>query len=83
MHNHPMTTPAPDDAQWDTRVLDWLVLEHQGLWSIDELRQLGGDGPAVDDALARLQALGLIHKVEDCVFATRAAAHMHQLAEAA
>jgi hypothetical protein len=74
-----MADPASDDAQWDARILDLLVHEHPGLWTVHELQHLGGSGLAVADSLARLQALGLIHRVDDCVFATRAAAHVHSL----
>jgi len=80
MHHNPTTDPALDEAQWDSTILDLLVHEHPGLWTLHELDQLGGDTLALADALARLQGLGLIHRVNDCVFATRAAAHMHKLA---
>jgi hypothetical protein len=80
MHHQPMADPVRDDAHWDATILDLLLDEHPGLWSIHELQQLGGDALAVADSLQRLQALGLIHRVNDCVFATRAAAHMHSLA---
>ena len=80
MHHNPTTDPAQDDAQWDLTILDLLVHEHAGLWTLHELQHLGGDTLAVADALSRLQGLGLIHRVNDCVFATRAAAHMHKLA---
>jgi len=80
MHHNPTTDPALDEAQWDSTILDLLVHEHPGLWTLHELDQLGGDTLALADALARLLALGLVHMVGDCVFATRAAAHMHKLA---
>jgi hypothetical protein len=78
MQHQPITDPSHDDAQLDARVLDLLVHDHVGLWSLDELRQLLGD-PA-EDSLARLHGLGLIHRLDGYVFASRAAAHMHQLA---
>lgn len=80
MHPQPMADPVRDDAYWDSTVLDLLLEEHPGVWSIDELRRVAGDSNATDDALARLTALRLVHRGGDCVFATRAAAHMHQLA---
>ena len=79
MQHQPMADPACDDSQWDTTILDLLVHDHPGLWTVHELHQLGGDTLAVDDALARLAALGLIHRLDDCVFATRAATHVHKL----
>ena len=80
MHQQPMADPVRDDAYWDATVLDLLLDEHPGLWSIDDLERLAGDANAVGDAVIRLTALGLVHRVGDCAFATRAAAHMHRLA---
>lgn len=78
MHTNPIADPAHADR--DALVLDLLLIEHNGLWSIDELKHLVGDEPGVEDAIARLHALGLIHRLENYVFAGRAAAHVHKLA---
>lgn len=75
-----MADPIRDDAFWDATVLDLLLEEHPGVWSVDELKRLVGDSIAAEDAVTRLAALGLVHRGDDCVFATRAAAHMHKLA---
>jgi hypothetical protein len=80
MHTQPIGDPIADDSRLEGPILDLLVIEHDGLWSINELKQLMGDPIEVEDALARLQALGLIHKIEDCVFATRGTVHVHALA---
>jgi hypothetical protein len=80
MHTNPIADPATADGTIDTAILDLLLIEHDGLWSTDELERMLGDAIAVTDALARLHALGLIHQIENLVCATRAAAHMHELA---
>jgi hypothetical protein len=50
------------------------------LWSVDELvRQLSASRLEVVDGLASLQAAGLIHRVGDFVFATRAASRFDRL----
>jgi hypothetical protein len=49
------------------------------LWSIEELaRELGGELDA-DDAVASLHAAGLVHRCNEFVFATRAAARFSRL----
>ena len=79
MHTQPIGDPSTTDAQHDAIVLDLLLTDHNGLWSTTELQHQVGDPVAVDDTLDRLHALGLIHRLESFVFATRAAAHMHAL----
>ncbi len=83
MHDQPIADRPPTDGVRDLLVLDMLVNEHAGLWTIDELKRMYGDPTAVEDVLARLAGLGLVHRIEDCVFATRAAAHVMTAAEAA
>jgi hypothetical protein len=81
MHAQPNSKhPSTEDATYDALVLDLLLIEHDGLWSVAELQQMLGNEPAVEDALARLHGLGLIHRIENLVCATRAAAHMRALA---
>ncbi len=51
-----------------------LNFEAGSLWSVEEVvRQLSSSRLDVIDGLASLQAAGLIHRVGDFVFATRAA----------
>ena len=78
MHSQPIGDPSIEDR--DSVILDLLLIEHDGIWSIDELKRLVGDAVGVEDALARLTALGLVHQLEEYVFASRAAAHVHKLA---
>jgi hypothetical protein len=80
MQAQPIGDPSTAERQHDAVVLDLLLVEHDGLWSVDELKRLVGDAVSVEDALARLTALGLVHRLEDFVFATRSAAHVHKLA---
>jgi hypothetical protein len=80
MHPNPIADPETADGIYDRLVLDLLLIEHDGLWSIDEIERMLGHVPAVADALARLHAVGLIHRLENYVFATRSAAHVHKLA---
>jgi hypothetical protein len=50
------------------------------IWSVDELvRQLGSSRLDVIDGLAELAASGLVHRIDDFVFATRAASSFDRL----
>ena len=74
--------PADDDLE---RVVLALLLEsrHPGPWSVRELaREVGGELQTTD-AVARLHAVGLVHRCHEFVWATRPAARFHQLADAA
>jgi hypothetical protein len=75
----------PDDhTQLQQALLGLIVCDHPGLWSITELDRClqpsgdthGGAEPnrcATEDAVEDLYAAGLIHRIGDYVFATRAA----------
>ncbi|HEX4115067.1 MAG TPA: hypothetical protein VHY18_04250 [Solirubrobacteraceae bacterium] len=59
-----------------------LLLDFQAgsLWSVEELiRQLSASRLEVIDGLASLHAAGLVHRIGDYVFATRAASSFDQL----
>jgi hypothetical protein len=57
-----------------------LNFEAGSLWSVEELiRQLSASRLEVVDGLASLHAAGLIHRMGDYVFATRAASTFDQL----
>jgi hypothetical protein len=59
-----------------------LLLNFQAgsIWSVEEVvRQLSASRLEVIDGLASLQAAGLIHRLSDFVFATRAASSFDQL----
>ena len=93
MHRNPNPGCPPNSAEdsLDEALLGLLVHDHTGLWSLAELtRSLtsssqtadGGEPPAHDteDAIERLYAAGLIHRVGQFVFATRAAHSAQRLA---
>ncbi len=57
-----------------------LNFEAGSIWSVEEVvRQLSTPRLEVIDGLASLQAAGLIHRVGDFVFATRAASSFDRL----
>lgn len=57
--------------------------ENPGPWSLDELAREVGDELQTIDAVARLHAVGLVHRCHEFVWATRPAARLHHLADAA
>jgi hypothetical protein len=46
-----------------------------GLWSLDEIGREVFQPELVEDAVNRLRAFGLVHRIEDFAFASRAALH--------
>jgi hypothetical protein len=77
--------PIQDHESFDSALLALLTYDHDGLWSLSELARTMGSSinPAdheTDDAIERLHADGLIHRVGDFVFASRAAHAAQRLA---
>lgn len=72
---------ADQEKQAEGAILGLLLnFEAGSLWSVEELiRQLSASRLEVIDGLASLQATGLIHRIGDYVFATRAASSFDQL----
>jgi hypothetical protein len=70
----PTLSPAEHEQNADGTILLWLILDDaQRPWSVDEItREYGDHGDAID-ALARLHGVGLIHRMGEFVWATRAA----------
>jgi HD-like signal output (HDOD) protein len=92
LHN-PIPATAAGDAEdaLDYALLDLLIDVHPGLWSLHELTRsltssaqttASGEPPVheTEDAIERLYAAGLIHRVGNYVFATRAAHTAQRLA---
>jgi hypothetical protein len=72
-------SPRVEDARVERAVLDLLLCSSgPGLWSFEELVREIGDEVVVQDALAHLNAAGLIHRLEKFVFATRAATRLDE-----
>jgi hypothetical protein len=83
MHNQRScnTAPAPPSGDPETAVLALLLGEQpRSLWSIDEIERELGDALAARDALQRLEATGLVHRLGEFAFASRAAARFDALA---
>jgi hypothetical protein len=76
MHNEP--SPAEAEADADATVLEFLT-ETPRLWSLPELGRAVGDNLTATDAVARLHAAGLAHRLGDFVFSSRAAERATQL----
>lgn len=74
--------PRADDEKFDQAILGLLLHETAaGPWAIDELAREIGDLVEVEDSLARLYGVGLIHRLSDrFVFPTRAAVRASELA---
>lgn len=70
-----------DEARVDHSVLDLLLHgDTAGPWAEEELAREIGDRVAVVDALARLHAAGLVHRLTDgFAFASRAAVRASRL----
>jgi hypothetical protein len=73
-------TPAQQDQNADGNILLWLTQDDaQRPWSVEEItREYGNPANAVD-ALARLHGVGLIHRLGDYVWATRAALYADEI----
>jgi len=62
-----------DDAQIEGTVLGLLLTDEAVMWSVEQMARELGDEVAARDSLARLHALGLVHRLDGFVFASRAA----------
>jgi hypothetical protein len=79
MQDQSNETPAEQDRRTEQTVLVLLLTGGQRIWSVDELVAEIGRRLDTVDALAALQAAGLVHRCHDFVFATRAALRFDQI----
>lgn len=70
--NDQHTTVADEEDRVDATVLLLLLDETHPVWHVDEIAAEIDDAVAASDALARLHASRLVHRLEDFVLVTRA-----------
>jgi hypothetical protein len=63
---------ADEEARIDQAVMA-LLTGSEGPWAVEEVAREVGDSSAAMDSLDRLHGAGLVHRLDDFVFATRAA----------
>lgn len=74
MQDQSSRTPAEEDCMSDGAIFALLSGDDdQRPWSVDEIAREIGDPNATVDSLARLYGSGLIHRMGEFVWATRAA----------
>jgi Mn-dependent DtxR family transcriptional regulator len=67
------------EERTDNIVLDFMLLDQSCPWSVQEIaRELGDKNDALD-AVSRLQRMGLVHRLGELVFPTRAARRAAEL----
>jgi predicted transcriptional regulator len=79
MHDQP--TPVEQDDRIDGSVLA-MLLDHdaQRPWTeIEVAREVGHSDLNAEDSIRRLAGVGLVHRRDGFVFATRAAVHVRRL----
>jgi len=79
MQDQSNETPAEQDRRTEQTVLVLLLTGGQRIWSVEELVSEIGRRMDTVDALAALQAAGLVHRCHDFVFAARAALRFDQI----
>ncbi len=79
MQDQSNETPSEQDRRTEQTVLVMLLTDGQKIWSLDEMVAEIGRRMETVDALASLQAAGLVHRCHDFVFATRSASRFDEL----
>jgi hypothetical protein len=79
MQDQSNETPAEQDHRTEQTVLVMLLGDGQRIWSLDELVSEIGRRMETVDALAALQAAGLVQRCNEFVFATRAALRFDEI----
>jgi hypothetical protein len=65
--------------QTDDAIMGLLLGEYSSLWTVAEIEREIGDPVATQDSLAGLYGAGLVHRLGDFVFPTRAAVRAARL----
>ncbi len=71
--------PQVSDEQRDSTVLNLMLCESDYPWSVEELARTIEDRTGVIDAVCRLAAAGLVHRIGEFVFPTLAARRADEL----
>ena len=80
MQDETSHNPSEEDERAQKAVLGLLLgPNEQRPWSVQEVEREGGETIAAADAVASLDAAGLIHRCGDFVFASRAELCMDRL----
>ena len=79
MHANPISQAAVEERSEDNAVLRLLVEDDHVIWSVDEITRELDDVVGAADALSRLHGAGLVHRIENFVFASHAAIRAHEL----
>lgn len=69
---HDQRTPAEQDDVADRSIMDVLI-DDPGPWAVEELQREFLAPIAVLDSLNRLAGVGMVHRLDGFVFATRTA----------
>ena len=70
----------PSEERLDNLVLGLTLDGPTWLWGVDEIAREIGDPVGAQDAVARLTAAGLVHRIGEFVFATRSARRAGEIA---
>jgi predicted transcriptional regulator len=79
MQDQPNETVEEQGRRTEQTILTLVLSGGQSIWSVEELASEIGRRMDTVDALATLQAAGLVHRCQDFVFATRAALRFDEL----
>ena len=69
---HDQRTPAEQDDVADRSIMD-VLLDDPGPWAVEELQREFLAPIALVDSLNRLAGVGMVHRLDGFVFATRTA----------
>lgn len=82
MQAQPISSPTREaEAATDALVLDLLLRDGPALWTVDELAREVGHALDTKDAMARLEAAGLLHRCGEFVLASRAGVRARELSD--